>query len=135
MAHWKCSMAYRQATTTDGAHASGVTWPVRLARWWEARRERGWSGRPDVERTPDTSEMWERVERAFRLLDVADQRPDPGLTRLVAASLLDEVASRLAGVGGEADRSALERAVRVVREQISACDDAPHVPAGRAASR
>lgn len=115
MPRWTCGPADWRSLAEEAGVADQVTWPVRLARWWRAQRYAGPArGRGDLD-ADRTSLLWARVERAFRLLEVADDRPDPALTRAVAGSLLDEVEGRLADVSDEACRVELARAVQVVR--------------------
>lgn len=95
-----------------------VTWPVRLRRWWEGRRGEAWFPRGRGDERPVSSELWSRVERAFRLMDVAPSRPDPALTRRIAEGLLDEVIDRLSAVEDPVQRSALGRAVGVTRREL-----------------
>lgn len=108
----------RQVLVHHGATAADVTWPVRLRRWWEARRDEGVFPRRRSEPTPVPAELWGRVERAFRLMDVADSRPDPSLTRRIAQGLLDEVDTRLSTVDDAEERRSLGRAVSVVRREL-----------------
>lgn len=124
MARLTCAAESRQVLIENGATASAVTWPVRVRRWWEDRRDRARSPRRHGDPAPEPTELWERVERAFRLMDVADERPDPALTRRIASALLDEVLARIETVDDAEERRALERAVRIVRREL--------VPAGQA---
>lgn len=126
MARLTCAAESRQVLIENGATASAVTWPIRVRRWWEDRRDRTRSPRGRGESPPAPSELWERVERAFRLMDVADERPDPALTRRIASALVAEVLARLDTVADPEERRALERAVRIVRREL--------VPAGQGAS-
>ena len=126
MARLTCAAESRQVLIENGATASAVTWPIRVRRWWEDRRDRARSPRARGESPPAPSELWERVERAFRLMDVADERPDPALTRRIASALVDEVLARLDTVDDPEERRALERAVRIVRREL--------VPAGQGVS-
>lgn len=109
---------HRQVLVHDGATAADVTWPVRLRRWWEARRGEGVFPRRRPEPAPVPAALWGRVERAFRLMDVADSRPDPSLTRRIAQGLLDEVDARLATVDDAEERHSLGRAVAVIRREL-----------------
>lgn len=115
MGHWTCSAGYCRALAEEGGFVAQVTWPVRVARWWERRRGAAWTSPGGEDPSLDVTALWERVERAFRLLDVADGRPDPALTRLVAMALLDEVEACLPELGDADARAALARAVGVVR--------------------
>lgn len=115
MSRWTCGSADWRTLAEEAGVADQVTWPVRLARRWRARRhDVSAHGHSDSD-ADLTSLLWARVERAFRLLEVADQRPDPTLTRTVAGSLLDEVERLLGHVRDEECRTALARAVQVVR--------------------
>lgn len=95
-----------------------VTWPVRLRRWWERRWGDAWFPRGRSDTPPAPAALWSRVERAFRLMDVAPGRPDPALTRRIAEGLLDEVMHRLPGIAVVEERAALERAVQVTRHEL-----------------
>lgn len=118
MTRWTSTTEYCRALTENGVHAYEVTWPVRLRRWWEVRRGQAWFPRGRGESAPQAFELWARVERAFRLFDVAPSRPDPALTRRIATALLDEVDDRLSAVGDREVRVALARAVEVVRGEL-----------------
>lgn len=120
MARLTCAAECRQVLIENGVTAADVTWPVRLQRWWEVRRGRGMFPRRRGEPPPGPGEIWTRVERAFRLMDVADSRPDPALTRRIAGALLDEVVERLRTVEDPAERDALARAVDIVRGELVA---------------
>lgn len=119
MTRWTSTAEYCRALDENGVHAYEVTWPVRLSRWWEVRRGRAWFPRGRGESTPQVAELWARVERAFRLFDVAPSRPDPALTRQVATALLDEVDDHLSAVEDREVRAALGRAVEVVRGELA----------------
>lgn len=108
-----------------------VTWPVRLRRWWQRRWDEAWFPRGRGEEPPGPAELWSRVERAFRLMDVASSRPDPALTRRIAGALLDEVLQRLPDVEDPEERAALDRAVGVTRRELRAEDSAPRADVGR----
>jgi hypothetical protein len=115
MPRWTCGSADWRTLAEEAGVADQVTWPVRLARRWRARRHAAVAhGHSDAD-ADLTALLWARVERAFRLLEVADQRPDPTLTRTIAGSLLDEVERLIGHVRDEECRTALARAVQVVR--------------------
>lgn len=113
-----CAADDRRVLVDSGACAHEVTWPVRLRRWWEVRRGEGWFPRSGEDGPPEPARLWARVERAFRLMDVAPGRPDPALTRRIAGGLLDEVADRLSSIADPDEAQALERAVEVVRNEL-----------------
>lgn len=120
MPRMTCTADSRRVIVESSVLDHEVTWPVRLRRWWERRRGEGWFPRGRGDEPPAPTELWSRVERAFRLMDVAPSRPDPALTRRIADGLLDEVLHRLADVEVAEERAALERAVRVTRRELQA---------------
>lgn len=74
----------------------------------------------DAEPPRETSHLWQRAARAFRLMDVAEGRPDPALTRRIAAGLLDEISGSLDGIRDHEQRTSLERAVSAIRRALMA---------------
>lgn len=120
MPRMTCTADSRRVIVESSVLDHEVTWPVRLRRWWERRWGEAWFPRGRGDDTPPPSALWSRVERAFRLLDVAPSRPDPELTRRIADGLLDEVLHRLPDVEIAEERAALERAVRVTRRELQA---------------
>ena len=118
MPRMTCAADSRRVIVESSVLDHEVTWPVRLRRWWERRWGDAWFPHGRRDDPPGPAELWGRVERAFRLMDVAPGRPDPALTRAIADGLLDEVLHRLTGVADEDERAALRRAVGITRREL-----------------